>query len=93
MKAYWWRCFKGVSSLSDLCLAWNVDDLLDDVTGLVGFFLVPESDESYKDVSNESSNDYEEKESENFQYISVLYGYILVPLRVPSRILRIVDIQ
>ena len=70
-----------------------MDDLLDDVTGLVGFFLVPESDESYKDVSNESSNDYEEKESENFQYISVLYGYILVPLRFTLHIFQLIDLQ
>ena len=35
---------KGVSSLSDLCLARNVDALLDDVTGLGGIFLLPESD-------------------------------------------------
>ena len=32
MEAYWWSCFKGVCSLSDLYLSVNVDDLLDDVT-------------------------------------------------------------
>ena len=48
----WWGCFKGVYSLSDLCLAGNVDDLLDDFTNLVGFCLVHESDESSGDVSN-----------------------------------------
>ena len=42
--ASWWGCFEGVSSLSGLRLAGNVDDLLNDVTGLSGFFLVPESD-------------------------------------------------
>ena len=47
------RFFKGVSSLSHLCLYGNVDDLLYDVTGLVGFCLAPESDESSDDVSNE----------------------------------------
>ena len=35
---------KDVSSLSDLCLAVNVDDLLYDATGLDGIFLLPESD-------------------------------------------------
>ena len=53
--------FEGVSSLSDWHLAGNVDDLLDDVTGLVGFCLVPESDESSDNVSNESS-EYNEDE-------------------------------
>ena len=53
VKASWWGCFKGVSSLSDLCLAGNVDDLLDDVTGFVGTCLVPESYESSDDVSKE----------------------------------------
>ena len=55
VKASSWGCFKGVSSLSDLCLAVDVDHLLDDVTGLVGIFLVPESDELSDDVSNKSS--------------------------------------
>ena len=57
MEAYWWGCFEGVSSLSDVRLAINVDDLLDDVTGLVDFFLVTESYESSDDVSDESSED------------------------------------
>ena len=52
------------SSLSDLCLAKNVDDLLDYVTGLVFFFLLPESDNSSDDVSNESSEDNEDEESD-----------------------------
>ena len=46
-------CFKGVSSLLDFRLAGNIDDLLDVVTSLVGFGLVPESDGSSDDVSNE----------------------------------------
>ena len=41
-----------------------MDGLLDDVTGLVGFCLVPESDESYDNVSDESSEDKEDKESD-----------------------------
>ena len=61
VKASWWGCFKGVSLLSDLRLAWNVDDLLDEDTGLVGFSLVPESDESSDNVSDESSEDDEKK--------------------------------
>ena len=46
------RFFKGVCSLSEFRLSGNVDDLLDDDTGLVGFCLVPESDESSGDISN-----------------------------------------
>ena len=57
----WWGCFMCVSSLSDLCLAGNVDDLLDDVTGLVDFCLVTASDDSSNDVSDESSEDNEDK--------------------------------
>ena len=49
--------FKGVSTLSYFCLSRNVDDLLDEVTGLVGLSLLPESDESSNDVSKESSED------------------------------------
>ena len=41
-----------------------MDDLLDDVTGLVGFCLVPESDDSSDNVSNESSKEDEEEESD-----------------------------
>ena len=52
MKASWWGCFKGVSSLSDLCLAGNVDDLLNYITGLVGICLLTEKDDSKDDVSN-----------------------------------------
>ena len=40
------RFSKGVSSLSDLCSAGNVDVLLDDVTSLDGIYLLPESDSS-----------------------------------------------
>ena len=41
-----------------------MDYLFDDVTGLVDFCLVPESDESSDDVSNESYEDDEDKESD-----------------------------
>ena len=41
-----------------------MDDLLDDDTGLVGFCLVPESDESSKDVSDASSEEDKGKESD-----------------------------
>ena len=51
-------------------LAGNVDDLLDDVTGLVDFFLVPESDESSKDVSNKS---YRDDEDEGSDEISIYF--------------------
>ena len=48
---------------SDLCLAVNVDDLLDDITGLVDFCLSPESDESPENIYNGSSEDDEGEES------------------------------
>ena len=41
-----------------------MDDLLDDVNSLVGFCLVPESDESSEDVSNEPYKDDKDKESD-----------------------------
>ena len=40
-----------------------MDYLLDDNTGLVVSYLVPESDDSFGDVSGESSEDDEDKES------------------------------
>ena len=46
-----------------------MDDLLDDITGLVGFCLVPESDESSEYVSNESSEEDEDKESDKMPII------------------------
>ena len=61
VKDSWWGCFKGVSLLCNLCLAGNVDDLLDKVTGLVGVCLRPESYYSTDDVSSES---YEDKNSD-----------------------------
>ena len=48
-----------------------MDDLLDDVTGLVGFCLVPESDDSSDNISNDSSEDDEDAESDE---ISILTG-------------------
>ena len=42
-----------------------MDDLLDEVTSLVGFCLVPGSDESSDDVFNESSEVDEDEESDN----------------------------
>ena len=41
-----------------------MDDLLDDVTGLVGFCLVPESGDSSENVSDNSSEDDEDEESD-----------------------------
>ena len=41
-----------------------MDDLLDDVTVLVGFSLLPESDESSDNVSKKLSEDDEDKESD-----------------------------
>ena len=45
-------------------LHYQTDDLLDEFTSLIGFFLVPESDESSYDVSNKSSDENEDKESD-----------------------------
>ena len=47
-----------------------MDDLLDDITGLVGFCLVTESYESYENVSEES---YEENEDEGSDEISIYF--------------------
>ena len=56
------RLIKGVYLLSDLCLAGNVDGLLDDITGLIGIYLLPEPEDSTDNVSNQSSEDeYSEK--------------------------------
>ena len=41
-----------------------MDDLLNDVTGLICIFLAPESDESSDNISNDSSEDDEDEESE-----------------------------
>ena len=57
MKDSWWGCFNGVYLLFELCSAENVDDLLDDITGLVGIWLLPDLDDSTEDVSYESSGD------------------------------------
>ena len=46
-----------------------MDDILDDVTGLVGICLVPESDESSGDVSDESYDDYEDKKSDEIAIV------------------------
>ena len=54
----------GFSSLSYLSLAVYVNDLVDDVTSLFGFCLVPESDYSSGNVSKESSEEDEDKESD-----------------------------
>ena len=85
--------FKGIYSLSDLRLARNVSDLLDDANSLVGFCLVPESDESSDNVSDKSSEDDEDEESDKISIFFVLYGHVLVPLHVPLRIFHIFDLQ
>ena len=46
-----------------------MDDLFDDVTGLVGVFLVFESDESSDDVYNESSEECEDEESDEISIV------------------------
>ena len=61
VKLSWRSCFKGISLLSDLCLARNLDDLLDEITGLFGISLLIEPDDSTYNVSNES---YEEEDSD-----------------------------
>ena len=57
VKEFWWGCFNGFYSLSDLCIAINVDDLLDEVTGLVSICLLLEPNDSLDDVFNEASED------------------------------------
>ena len=47
-----------------------MEDLLDDVTGLVGFSLVPESYESFNDVYDDS---YEEDKDEESDEISIYF--------------------
>ena len=47
-----------------------MDDLLDDVTGLVCFCLLSESDESSDDVSNKS---FEDNEDEELDEISIQF--------------------
>ena len=57
-----------------------MNDLLYEFTGLVGFCLVPESDESSDNVSNESSEDDEDKESDKFSiYIFCRMDTFLFP--------------
>ena len=50
VKSPWWVFFIGVCSLSDLCSAGNVDALLDDVSGLRGIYILPESDLPLEEV-------------------------------------------
>ena len=45
-----------------MCSAENAYDLLYKVTGLLGFYLVPESDESFDNLSDMSSEDDKDKE-------------------------------
>ena len=61
VEASWWGFFKDVSSLPDLGLAGKMDDTLDDLTGIVVFFLVHKSDKSMDNVSDDSSEDDEDK--------------------------------
>ena len=74
-------------------LAVNKVDLLDDFTGLVGFCPVPELYESSNNVFDESSEDDEDRNPTKFQPISVQYGHVLVILRVPLRLVQIIDLQ
>ena len=69
VKSFWWGFFKAVYLLSHSCLAGNVDDLLDDVTGLVGICLVPEWDDSSDVVFNESYEDIEEEKSDEISIV------------------------
>ena len=58
-----------------------MDDLLDDITGLVGICLAPELDESSDDVSNDSSEDDElEKITIVFCAIRTRSCYLIVSL-------------
>ena len=66
VKASWWDCFKGVSSLYHLCIAKNTDYLLNDITGLVGILLLPETDDSTDNGFNES---YEDEDSDKIKIV------------------------
>ena len=65
------------------------------MTSLVWLFfcLLPESDESSENLFDKSSENDEDEESDKFHYIYVSYGHVLVTLRLPLRILQLVDIQ
>ena len=61
VQAFWWGCFKGVSSLSNMFLARHIDNVLEDITGLVGICLLSEPDYSWEYISNEKS-EYEDSD-------------------------------
>ena len=85
IKASWWGCFKGVSSLSDLCSAKNVDDLLNYITNLVVICLLPKPDDSTDDVTKESSEDKDsEKNITVFCAIQTHYSYLISYIRTHS---------
>ena len=61
-----------------------MDDLLNDITGLVGIRLLPEPDDSTKDVSNES---YEDKDSDKIiiVFCAVLTRYYSLTASIRTR--------
>ena len=62
VKVSWWGFSKGVSSLSYLCLAGNLNNLLDYITVFVVICLLLEPDDSSDNVYNESSEDEDSDE-------------------------------
>ena len=70
-----------------------MDYLLDDFTGL-GFFALYLNQMSHTTMFLTSHlRTIRTRNQTEFQYISVLYGHILVTLRVPLRLFRLVDLQ
>ena len=76
------RLFQGVSSLSDLRLAGNVDGLLNDVTGLVGFAFHLNHMGHLKMFPTNHLRTMKNRNQTKFKYISVPYGHDIVPLNV-----------
>ena len=57
-----------------------MDDLLDEITGMIGICLVPETDYSTDDVSNESSEDKDSDEIIIFHAIRTSSSSLSSPL-------------
>ena len=70
-----------------------MDYLLDDVTGLVGFALYQNQMSHLTMFPTSHLKMMRTRNQTKSQYISVLYGRVIVTLRVPLRILQLVNIQ
>ena len=70
-----------------------MDYLLDDVTGLVFFALYLNQMSHPTMFLTSHLRTMRKRNQTEFQYISVLYGHVLVTLRVPLWLLWLVDLQ